>query len=252
MDRRAVLRATSWTAGSTGTCRPHGRTQLLHVGERSIVGYSPGCLRRATSPTGTRAAAGPRAARGPTERRYHPILGGFGIAGAPGRGASASRSRRSAMRALQQRDLVVQRELEDLRCEVELGEVPPLDHGVPLRVSPGRSAHPRGRRSCSNRLRRSPIALMRTDTSPSVTVTVSSVGRLRAGPRLEGGPAMRSGRSRPRRGLDLRSSTPPRMSSRRPRRVARMLRRSAAGGNPAASATASWSVRLSRCHTSFG
>ena len=24
-------------------------------------------------------------------------------------------------------------ELEDLRCEIELGEVPPLDHGVPLR-----------------------------------------------------------------------------------------------------------------------
>ena len=82
--------------------------------------------------------------------------------------------------ALQQRDLVVQRELEDLGCEVELGEVPPLDHGIPFGYSWSIRASTRSR-SCSRRVTRSPIALMRTDTSPSVTVTVSRVGSVRAG-----------------------------------------------------------------------
>ena len=110
--------------------------QLLHVGERVDRGVLASAF------------AAPR----PQQERERPqVLVQFGCHGTDatirplgrlvgGSGAGAPPAEVLALviqalrdGALQQRDLVVQRELEDLRCEVELGEVPPLDHGVPLR-----------------------------------------------------------------------------------------------------------------------
>ena len=70
----APSRATSSPAGTTGTCRPRGRTSSPPRRRTDRSWGTRPCPRRATSPAGTRAVAGLGAVRVPRNRRYHPAL----------------------------------------------------------------------------------------------------------------------------------------------------------------------------------